>query len=60
MCLARSEFENQKTRLNAQLEFINSLVEKMVKKNSVLKAEIQKEEAEIIHLKKVTYNFRII
>lgn len=60
LCLARSEFENQKTRLNTQLEFINSLVEKMVKKNSMLKAEIHKEEAEIIHLKKVTYSFIII
>uniref|UniRef100_A0A8C6Y5Y0 Structural maintenance of chromosomes 1B n=1 Tax=Naja naja TaxID=35670 RepID=A0A8C6Y5Y0_NAJNA len=50
----RSEFENQKTRLNTQLEFINSLVEKMVKKNSMLKAEIHKEETEIIQLKKVT------
>ncbi|XP_070803001.1 structural maintenance of chromosomes protein 1B [Pituophis catenifer annectens] len=53
----RSEFENQKTRLNTQLEFINSLVEKMVKKNSMLKAEIHKEEAEIIHLKKDEENF---
>ncbi|XP_007437635.1 structural maintenance of chromosomes protein 1B [Python bivittatus] len=53
----RSEFENQKTRLNAQLEFINSLVEKMVKKNSVLKEDIHKEEAEIIHLKKDEENF---
>ncbi|ETE63401.1 Structural maintenance of chromosomes protein 1B, partial [Ophiophagus hannah] len=53
----RSEFENQKTRLNTQLEFINSLVEKMVKKNSVLKVEIHKEETEIIHLKKDEENF---
>ncbi|XP_026545534.1 structural maintenance of chromosomes protein 1B [Notechis scutatus] len=53
----RSEFENQKTRLNTQVEFINSLVEKMVKKNSVLKAEIHKEETEIIHLKKDEENF---
>ncbi|XP_070611370.1 structural maintenance of chromosomes protein 1B isoform X3 [Erythrolamprus reginae] len=53
----RSEFENQKTRLSTQLEFINSLVEKMVKKSSMLKAEIHKEEAEIIHLKKNEENF---
>ncbi|KAG8142754.1 hypothetical protein E2320_005954 [Naja naja] len=53
----RSEFENQKTRLNTQLEFINSLVEKMVKKNSMLKAEIHKEETEIIQLKKDEENF---
>ncbi|XP_039197341.1 structural maintenance of chromosomes protein 1B isoform X3 [Crotalus tigris] len=53
----RSEFENQKTRLNTQLEFINSLIEKMVKKNRVLKEDIHKEEAEIIQLKKDEENF---
>lgn len=58
--MARSEFENQKTRLNTQLEFINSLIEKTVKKNSVLKEDIHKEEAEIIQLKKATNSFIII
>ncbi|XP_042323440.1 structural maintenance of chromosomes protein 1B isoform X3 [Sceloporus undulatus] len=48
----RFEFENQKTRLNIQLEYICSFLEKEMKKNRVLEENIRKDEADIIHLKK--------
>ncbi|XP_008109591.2 structural maintenance of chromosomes protein 1B isoform X2 [Anolis carolinensis] len=48
----RSEFENQKTRLSAQLEYICSLIEKEVRKISMLKESSRKDETDIIHLKK--------
>uniref|UniRef100_A0A670HQM2 Structural maintenance of chromosomes protein n=1 Tax=Podarcis muralis TaxID=64176 RepID=A0A670HQM2_PODMU len=53
----RFQFENQKTRLSAQLEYICSLVDKAVKKNNMLKENICKDEAYIISLKKVTNGF---
>ncbi|XP_060632142.2 structural maintenance of chromosomes protein 1B isoform X1 [Anolis sagrei] len=52
----RSEFENQKTRLSVQLEYICSLIEKEVRKISMLKESTCKDEADIIHLKKVEEN----
>ncbi|KAJ7329449.1 hypothetical protein JRQ81_015623 [Phrynocephalus forsythii] len=48
----RFEFENQKTRLSVQLEYIRSLIEKEVKKNNMLKEGIIKDEAVINELKK--------
>ncbi|KAH0616385.1 hypothetical protein JD844_027437, partial [Phrynosoma platyrhinos] len=48
----RFEFENQKTRLSVQLEYICSLIEKEAKKNNMLKESIHKDEADVIHLKK--------
>ncbi|XP_077786919.1 structural maintenance of chromosomes protein 1B isoform X6 [Podarcis muralis] len=53
----RFQFENQKTRLSAQLEYICSLVDKAVKKNNMLKENICKDEAYIISLKKDEENF---
>ncbi|XP_033004164.1 structural maintenance of chromosomes protein 1B isoform X3 [Lacerta agilis] len=53
----RFQFENQKTRLSAQLEYICSLVDKAVKKNNTLKENICKDEAYIISLKKDEENF---
>ncbi|XP_053110843.1 structural maintenance of chromosomes protein 1B isoform X2 [Hemicordylus capensis] len=53
----RFEFENQKTRLNGQLEYICSHLEKEINKNNMLKEAIRKDEAEIIHLKKDEENF---
>nr|XP_020659655.1 structural maintenance of chromosomes protein 1B isoform X2 [Pogona vitticeps] len=48
----RFEFENQKTRLSVQLEYIRSLIEKELKKNNMLKESIVKDEAGIVELKK--------
>lgn len=56
-CLTRFEFENQKTRLGVQLEYICSLVEKAVKKNNTLKESIVKDEAGIVELKQVSSGF---
>ncbi|XP_066488241.1 structural maintenance of chromosomes protein 1B [Tiliqua scincoides] len=47
----RFEFENQKTRLNVQLEYICSYLEKQVNRSNMLKDSIRKDEAEINHLK---------
>ncbi|XP_062990427.1 structural maintenance of chromosomes protein 1B [Elgaria multicarinata webbii] len=53
----RFEFENQKTRLNVQLEYICSLIKKEERKNNMLKESIRKDETDIIQLKKDEDNF---
>ncbi|KAJ6668487.1 hypothetical protein lerEdw1_011969 [Lerista edwardsae] len=52
----RFEFENQKTRLNVQLEYIRSHLEKVVNRNNLLKDTICKDEADIHHLKREEVN----
>uniref|UniRef100_A0A8D2Q8F0 Structural maintenance of chromosomes 1B n=1 Tax=Varanus komodoensis TaxID=61221 RepID=A0A8D2Q8F0_VARKO len=49
----RSEFENQKTRLSVQLDYICSLIQMQVKKCNMLKESFCKDEADNILLKKV-------
>ncbi|XP_015260928.1 PREDICTED: structural maintenance of chromosomes protein 1B [Gekko japonicus] len=53
----RLEFENQKTRLVVQLEYISSHLAKEVNKTNMLKETIYKDDTEIVHLKKEEKNF---
>ncbi|XP_054856412.1 structural maintenance of chromosomes protein 1B isoform X2 [Eublepharis macularius] len=53
----RFEFENQKTRLGVQLEYISSQLAKEVNKTNTLKEFICKDDTEIVHLKKEEKNF---
>ncbi|XP_019371471.1 PREDICTED: structural maintenance of chromosomes protein 1B isoform X1 [Gavialis gangeticus] len=48
----RLEFENQKARLNIQLEFSHGQLQKQINKISALKEAVNKDEAEIVNLKK--------
>uniref|UniRef100_A0A663M8N4 Structural maintenance of chromosomes protein n=1 Tax=Athene cunicularia TaxID=194338 RepID=A0A663M8N4_ATHCN len=50
----RLEFENQKTRLNIQLEYNRDHLQKLTNAVSKLRESIHKDEAEIIELQKVT------
>uniref|UniRef100_A0A8C0IIS5 Structural maintenance of chromosomes protein n=1 Tax=Bubo bubo TaxID=30461 RepID=A0A8C0IIS5_BUBBB len=52
----RLEFENQKTRLNIQLEYNRDHLQKLTNTVSKLRETIHKDEAEIIGLQKVTVN----
>ncbi|KAL8194482.1 UNVERIFIED_CONTAM: hypothetical protein K2H54_021365 [Gekko kuhli] len=53
----RLEFENQKTRLAVQLEYISSQLAKEVNKTNMLKETIYKDDTEIVHLRKEEKNF---
>ncbi|XP_009978457.1 PREDICTED: structural maintenance of chromosomes protein 1B [Tauraco erythrolophus] len=48
----RLEFENQKTRLNVQLEYNRDHLQKSTNKVSKLRETVQKDEAEIVGLRK--------
>nr|XP_056718566.1 structural maintenance of chromosomes protein 1B [Euleptes europaea] len=53
----RFEFENQKTRLGVQLEYISSQLAKEVNKTNMLKETIGKADTEIVRLKKEEKHF---
>ncbi|XP_060110292.1 structural maintenance of chromosomes protein 1B isoform X3 [Heteronotia binoei] len=53
----RLEFENLKTRLGGQLEYISSHLAKEVNKTNMLKETIYKDDTETVHFKKEEKNF---
>ncbi|KAM3924841.1 structural maintenance of chromosomes protein 1B [Leptodactylus fuscus] len=55
----RLEFENQKTRLEIQLEYSRELVKKETEKMTKLKESLRKEEEEIKKLKKEEKRIRV-
>jgi len=52
--LTRLEFENQKTRLNIQLEYNRDHLQKLTNTVTQLRETIHKDEAEIVGLQRVT------